>query len=300
MVGFRIAYMPVLVAFLMFWQFGELLVAQMVVERACSAAGRAAIVVIPDDPALYDAEPNGSFGGERKREVCLAAGMMLAASPHISENFTVEVKNVPTGDDQVAELTVDVAAELRCKRLTWVCGADGMTLLNASSLHTYHGANYQYEQTDLTLLGTGTGTGTGSGASTPGCTASGTPGAGGKGGGSGGAGSGSGGKGSGGGTGSGGTGSGGTGSGGTSSGGGGGTGSGGSGGSDPDPSGSCRQVRRCSPTTRVRETREAPGLANLTRPRTRHPEVHLQRQNERNRDGSAVHEVRSQKVDVRA
>ena len=171
MVEFLIAYLPVLVAFLMFWQLGELLVAQMIVERASSAAGRAAIVVLPDDPAFYDAQPAGQFEGERKREIRLAAGMMLAASPHLSENFTVDISNVPAGDDDVAEITVKVDAEFHCKRLTWVCGADGIALLSSSSQHTYHGANYDYEPTDIANLGQSDT----SSAENPGCSDNGTP-----------------------------------------------------------------------------------------------------------------------------
>ncbi len=175
MVEFLIAYLPVLIAFLMFWQLGELLVAQMIVERASSAAGRAAVVVIPDDPAFYDGQLNGSFDGARKREIRFAAGMMLAASPHLSENFTVDVQNVPTAEDQVQELAVDVQAEFRCKRLTWVCGVDGRTVLSSTSHHTYHGARYEYEPTDLTNVQSNFNT------SSPGCADTETPNAGDKG-----------------------------------------------------------------------------------------------------------------------
>ena len=170
MVEFLIAYLPVLVAFLMFWQLGELLVAQMVVERASSAAGRAAIVVLPDDPAFYEGQDRGVFDGARKREIRLAAGMVLAASPHLSENFTVDVSNIPAGDDAVAELAVNVQAEFRCTRLTWVCGADGLTVLQSASAHTYHGAAYDYEPTDLSSIGQ-----INSSVSDPGCSDTGSP-----------------------------------------------------------------------------------------------------------------------------
>lgn len=151
MVEFLIVYLPVLVSFLMFWQLGELLVAQMIVERASSAAARAAVVLLPDDPAFYNGEPNGSYGGQRKREIRLAAGMMLAASPHLSENFTVDIDNVPTGDvAQIMDVRVD--AEFRCKTLTWVCGTDAVTVLSATAAATYHGANYEYEPFDVSNL----------------------------------------------------------------------------------------------------------------------------------------------------
>ncbi len=177
MVEFLIAYLPILVAFLMFWQLGELLVAQLVVERASSAAGRAAVVVVPDDPAFYQGLVPGAYDGQRKREIRLAAGMMLAASPHLSENFTVDVQNVPApGEDTSQELTVEIDAEFRCNRLKWVCGADGVTVLKASSQHTYQGASYGYEPTDLSNTGN---VDSETGSNEPGCSDTETPSAGG-------------------------------------------------------------------------------------------------------------------------
>src|SRR4051812_40634572 len=164
MVEFLIAYLPVLISFLAFWQLGELLVAQMVVERASSAAGRAAVVVLGDDPAFYAGQTQNEYEGERKREIRLAAGMMLSASPHLSENFTLAIDDVPQSNETAAEITVKLDAEFRCKRLTFVCGVDGLTVLSANSQHTYHGANYTYEPSDL-----GT-TGQSLSSSEPGCT----------------------------------------------------------------------------------------------------------------------------------
>jgi hypothetical protein len=148
MVEFLVAYLPVLIAFLAFWQLGELLVAQMIVERAASAAGRAAVVVLPDDPAFYSGETVELFSGERQREIRLAAGMMLAASPHLSENFTVAIDGDPGTSDSVGELTVTLNAEFRCNRLKFVCGTDGVATLSSNSQHTYHSAQYQYAPFD--------------------------------------------------------------------------------------------------------------------------------------------------------
>ncbi len=226
MVEFLIAYLPVLISFLMFWQLGELIVAQMIVDRASSAAGRAAVVVLPDDGAFYDGEPQDVFDGNRKRQIRMAAGMILQASPHLSENFTVDVSNIPTSDDHVDEIGVDVTAEFRCQRLQWVCGLGGLTVLHAASQHTYQGARYEYEPPDLsTLVGN-------SNTLDPSCSGSDTPNAGGKGNGSGGGSSNpakGGGFGAGGKSGTGGSGHGGRGNG----------GSGGNGGADPDQNGSC-------------------------------------------------------------
>ena len=101
--------------------------------------------------------------------------MILQASPHLSENFTVDVSNIPTSDDHVDEIGVDVTAEFRCQRLQWVCGLGGLTVLHAASQHTYQGARYEYEPPDLsTLVGN-------SNTLDPSCSGSDTPNAGGKG-----------------------------------------------------------------------------------------------------------------------
>jgi hypothetical protein len=152
MVELLIAYIPVLFCFLAFWQLSELLVAQMVVARASSAAGRAAVVVFPDDPMFYAGEAKNTLGGKRQGDVRLAAGMMLAASPHLGEDFEVLVGDLPE-DVGVVELTV--VANFRCDRLRFVCGADGVVGLRATSSHTYHGAKYQYEPTDLSSAASG-------------------------------------------------------------------------------------------------------------------------------------------------
>ncbi|MFZ5896378.1 MAG: hypothetical protein ACOY0T_35315 [Myxococcota bacterium] len=145
-----IAYVPVLFCFLAFWQLGELLVAQMVVGRASSAAGRAAIVVLPDDPMFYSGEAKGTRAGKREAEVRLAAGMILAASPHLSEEFEVNVSDLP---EEVGTIETSISANFRCNRLRFVCGADGSVNLRATSTHAYHGAKYEYEPVDLTNLG---------------------------------------------------------------------------------------------------------------------------------------------------
>ena len=189
MVEFLIAYMPVLVGFLMFWQLGELIVAKLVVERASSAAGRAAVVVLPDDAAFYDGDVQDTFAGNRKRQIRMAAGMILQASPHISENFTVDVSNPPVTGDRIGTIKVRVDAEYRCNVLQWVCGATGVTILHAETEHAYQGARYDYEPMDLSSITTP------SGSTDPSCSGSDTPGAGGSGNGTGSGGKGSGGNG---------------------------------------------------------------------------------------------------------
>ncbi len=152
MVELIIAYIPVLFCFLAFWQLSELLMAQMVVARASSAAGRAAVVVLPDDPMFYGGEAKDTLGGKREGDVRLAAGMILAASPRLGEDFQLTLGNLP---QDVGVVDVTVAANFRCDRLRFVCGADGVVALKATSSHTYHGAKYQYEPTDLSSAASG-------------------------------------------------------------------------------------------------------------------------------------------------
>jgi hypothetical protein len=145
-----IAYIPVLFCFLAFWQLGELLVAQMVVARASSAAGRAAVVVLPDDPMFYSGEAKGTLGGKRQGNVRMAAGMILAASPHLADDFELDISEPP---QDLGVVATTVTANFRCNRLRFVCGMDGVVSLSAASSHAYQGARYEYAPTDLTGAG---------------------------------------------------------------------------------------------------------------------------------------------------
>src|SRR6478752_1790726 len=49
-----IAYFPTLLFFFATWQVAEMYTAKLIVDRAASAAGRAAAVVLADDPFFYD------------------------------------------------------------------------------------------------------------------------------------------------------------------------------------------------------------------------------------------------------
>lgn len=85
-------YVPLLLAFMAFWQVGELLAAQLIVQRAASAPGRAAAAVLPDDPAFYTGGPVDAFQGLRQRDIELAAGQVLAISPRLTSSFSVDVE----------------------------------------------------------------------------------------------------------------------------------------------------------------------------------------------------------------
>src|SRR5688572_19743546 len=67
-----IVYLPLLASFFLAWELAEVSAANLVVQRDSAAAGRAAMVVLPDDPLFYDGEPVHSFGGARREDVELA------------------------------------------------------------------------------------------------------------------------------------------------------------------------------------------------------------------------------------
>jgi hypothetical protein len=138
-----IAYAPVLYLFFATWQIAELCAANLIVRRATSAAARAAVVVLPDDPVFYDGVAVHSFSGKRRDAVRMAAGLILAASPQISDDFQVDV----AGTGQAGTPTkVAVTATFRCAGgwLSLVCGAGGQRRISATTTQAYHGASYQY------------------------------------------------------------------------------------------------------------------------------------------------------------
>jgi hypothetical protein len=136
-----IAFLPVMFFFLATWQLMELCAGDLIVKRAASAAARAAVVVLPDDPMFYGGEPVNSFSGARKRDVELAAAMILATSPHFSDDFSVSV----TGASGNQPLTATIKAPFHCFAgwVSLVCGGASRTL-EASARQVYQGAPFDY------------------------------------------------------------------------------------------------------------------------------------------------------------
>jgi len=142
-----IAYLPVMFFFLATWQLLDLCAAHLILKRAASAAARAAVVVLPDDPAFYRGKgdsPKDSYSGQRKDDIMLAAGMILSANPHFSRDFEVDV---PSGRQGSAPLTATVKAKFHCFAgwVSLVCGPTGVRELTAKSVYAYQGAPYSYD-----------------------------------------------------------------------------------------------------------------------------------------------------------
>jgi Flp pilus assembly protein TadG len=146
-----IVYLPLLLCFFGAWELAELGAASIVVQRASAAAGRAAVVVLPDDPAFYEDEPVGSFDGKRRTDVELAAAMILSAVPRFSEDFIVDVSDAPADP---APIDVTVTAKYDCGLASLVCGSDDSVELTSTTKHMYQGAKYTYTSP---ALGGGTG-----------------------------------------------------------------------------------------------------------------------------------------------
>jgi hypothetical protein len=137
-----IAILPLLLTFFVTWDLAELCAAKLVVARATAAAGRAAVVVLPDDPAFYDDEPVHSYEGQRRADIELAAGMILSAHPKFTEAFELEVSDPP--DELGGALEVTLAATYDCGGASLICGFDSQIELNGASSHAYQGAKYTY------------------------------------------------------------------------------------------------------------------------------------------------------------
>jgi len=139
-----IAYLPVMFFFLATWQLMDLCAAHLILKRAASAAARAAVVVLPDDPAFYDGVPKDSFSGKRKQDIEFAAALIISTSPHFSKDLTVEApSNLKNGQP----LTATVKAKFYCFAgwVSLVCGPTGVRELSAKATYAYQGASYNYD-----------------------------------------------------------------------------------------------------------------------------------------------------------
>lgn len=139
-----IAYIPVMFFFMATWQLMDLCAAHLILKRAASVAARAAVVVLPDDPAYYDKVPKDSFSGKRKEDIVFAAALVLSASPHFSKKVEVEVQSSMKGGEP---LTATVKAKFYCfaSWVSLVCGPTGIREMTAKSTYAYQGASYNYD-----------------------------------------------------------------------------------------------------------------------------------------------------------
>jgi hypothetical protein len=136
-----VVIIPVLLVFFLGWELAEVGAASLIVQRASAAAGRAAMVVLPDDPGYYGDEPTHSYAGARRADIELAAGMTLSAIPQLSDDFEVDVSPPPRG---FGTIDVTVRGSYTCPAVGLICGLRDTLTLSSTTQHAYHGASYEY------------------------------------------------------------------------------------------------------------------------------------------------------------
>ncbi|HEX4339109.1 MAG TPA: hypothetical protein VH062_24545 [Polyangiaceae bacterium] len=157
-VEYLIACVPVVAFFVATWQFIELATADLVLKRAASAAARAAIVILPDDPSFYGGDEGkaakgkgGALSGKKAEDITLAANLILGTMnvPPFPSQFspaTVTFPDFKEGMERGAPLTAVVTTSFNCG-MGWasiVCGGSSRTL-TARATYAYQGAEYGYE-----------------------------------------------------------------------------------------------------------------------------------------------------------
>ena len=147
------ALVPVSVFFVVLCQLMDLYVHRLLLQRAASAAVRAAVVVLPDDGAHYGDPDNHAlhrFMGGRKAAVEAAAGLVMAASPSFRAQTTQLRRHRQPG--RSSELQLDLFAEYSCFLPTvgLICGLDGKLQLHARARLAYQGADYVYSRSRST------------------------------------------------------------------------------------------------------------------------------------------------------
>jgi hypothetical protein len=118
-VEFLVAFLPVLVFFMSLVQLADLQAASVVVQHAAFMATRAAIVVLPDDPAHYGGAPVNQAVGRRRRDIERAARAPLRAVTS-TPKLAVTFPDASSGGDRTSFerdslVRVRVEFEYECK-----------------------------------------------------------------------------------------------------------------------------------------------------------------------------------------
>jgi hypothetical protein len=153
-VEFLIAFLPLFIFFMCLLQMAGIHMAKLDTLHAAETGVRAAIVVIPDDPAKYDNVEPGKISGKRKADIVKAASLPLAAVRSI-KGIRVTFPSSPGGTDDLSQVSRDdlvrvkVAVIYRCTiplAKHFVCDAISSTRkLTAEAALPNQGADYSYE-----------------------------------------------------------------------------------------------------------------------------------------------------------
>lgn len=147
-----IAFLPILFFFLGICSAADGYAHYLIVQRAASAAARAAVVVLPDHQGHYANTPLHRYERQRKRDIERAAQLVLDHS-ELFRGGRRSVRLVgyrpprPRQKGAPSEpITVAVTAEYKCvlPLLNLVCGRARRLDLTAQASLPYQGADYRY------------------------------------------------------------------------------------------------------------------------------------------------------------
>ena len=153
-VEFLIAFLPMFIFFMCLLQMAGIHVAKLDALHAAETGVRAAIVVLPDDPAQYGNVTVGSIDGKRRDDIVKAASLPLTAVRSIA-GIKVTFPTSAGGDDDRSQVgrddlvRVKVSVIYRCTipiAKYFVCDAGSTTRkLTAEAALPNQGADYSYE-----------------------------------------------------------------------------------------------------------------------------------------------------------
>ncbi|HET9953495.1 MAG TPA: hypothetical protein VFQ61_03270 [Polyangiaceae bacterium] len=142
LIEYLVVFWPVLLLGMTVWQQTEIWMGELVVQRAATAAARAAAVVLPDDPALYGGTPVNAYVGRRRADIELAAALAVSGGDWFEQVPEVRVERSSSGDT----VTATVKARFECKLGLFNLACQRYRSLERSAQFPYQGAHYRYSR----------------------------------------------------------------------------------------------------------------------------------------------------------
>jgi hypothetical protein len=151
-VEFLLAFLPLFILFLGLVQLFDLHVANVIANHAAQVTARAAVVVLPDDPAYYDNVAIGKPDGKRKDAIVSAATQVLKAARSVTE---VKVsfldgngggaEKAQFGRDDLVKVKLEVRYQCRVPLVSkMVCGTNDIRRLIVEASMPNQGAEFTY------------------------------------------------------------------------------------------------------------------------------------------------------------
>ena len=151
-VEFLLAFLPLFIFFLGLVQLFDLHVANVIANHAAQLTARAAVVVLPDDPAYYDGVEVGKPEGKRKTAIVSAAMQTLAAARSVSEVKVTfhdgsgsDAEKASFSRDDLVRVRLDVRFQCRVPLVSkMVCGSNDLRRLRVEASLPNQGAEFTY------------------------------------------------------------------------------------------------------------------------------------------------------------